>query len=64
MFCLILQGEMMILVAKSGFFVLLRLSFKYIHKYGYVDKTFCRAMGGPMTVNRVVKKSIYMEIHY
>lgn len=55
---------MMILVAKSGFFVLLRLSFKYIHKYGYVDKAFCRAMGGPRTVNRVVKKSIYMEIHY
>lgn len=29
---------MAVLVVKSGFFVLWWFSFKYIHKYGYIDK--------------------------
>lgn len=64
MFCLILQGGMVVLVVKSGFLFCDGLVLSISTNMDMLIKTFCRTMGGLRNVSRVVKKSIYMEIHY
>lgn len=55
---------MMVLVVKADSLFCDGLVLSVSTNMDMLIKTFCRTKGGSRNVNRIVKKSIYMEIHY